>query len=97
MLPTYPHAAASSGELPDRSDVVTFLEVPELKPVTAASLAIKEAQAAVVPTIKVRVNKPYRVIHEGNAFIGGQMLTVPDDVEHSRWIESGWVTKVKGR
>jgi hypothetical protein len=76
---------------------VTFVETPELKPVTAASLAIREAETASPRTIKVRVNNPYRVIHEGKPFSGGRTLTVPDDVEHSRWIDSGWVTKVKGK
>jgi hypothetical protein len=80
-------------------DPVVFVEVPESRPVTAASLAIKEAEVAAARTrkIKVRVNNPYRVIHEGNAFVGGQTLSVPDDLELSRWIESGWVTKVKGK
>jgi hypothetical protein len=91
MMPNYP-APLSDGE---KSDVV-FVEIPELKPVTSAALEIQAAQAAAA-TIKVLVNKPYRVIHEGRPFIGGQTLTVPDDVEHSRWIDSGWVSKVKGK
>jgi hypothetical protein len=94
MMPNYANPAPLTDA--EKSDLVTFVEAPELKPVTSASLAIKEAVAA-VPTIKVLVNKPYRVIHEGKPFIGGQTLTVPDDVEHSRWIDSGWVTKVKGK
>jgi hypothetical protein len=59
--------------------------------------AIREAEmaAARTRTIKVRVETPFRVIHDGKAYVGGQTLTVPDDAEHTRWIESGWVTKVK--
>jgi hypothetical protein len=94
MMPNYRNPAPLTDA--EKSDVV-FVEVPELKPVTVASLVINEAQAAAPQTVKVCVNKPYRVIHEGKPFVGGQTLTVPDDVEHSRWIESGWVTKVKGK
>jgi hypothetical protein len=82
---------------------VIFLETPQTQPMTAASLdgvvppQIKAAMAAAIPKIRVRVNKPYRVIHEGKVFLGGQTLTVPDDIEHSRWIQSGWVTKLKAK
>ena len=91
-MPTYRNPAP----LTDAENLVTFVETPELKPVTSAALEIQQAQAAGA-TIQVLVNKPYRVIHEGKPFIGGQTLTVPDDVEHSRWIDSGWVSKVKGK
>jgi hypothetical protein len=46
--------------------------IDEAQPVTTLSLAIKEARAAA--TIKVRVNKPYRVIHKGKVFLGGRCL-----------------------
>jgi hypothetical protein len=93
MMPNYHYPASLTDA--EKSDVV-FVEIPELKPVTLAALEIQQAQAAAA-TIKVRVNNPYRVSHEGKPFVGGQTLTVPDDVEHSRWIDSGWVTKVKGK
>jgi hypothetical protein len=76
-------------------DPVIFMPEEEAQPVTTASLSIKEARAAA--TIKVRVNRPYRVIHGGKVFLEGQVLTVPDDDEHSRWLTAGWVTKVKGK
>jgi hypothetical protein len=75
-------------------DPVIFMP-EEAQPVTTASTAIKEARAAA--TIKVRVNRPYRVIHGGKVFLEGQVLTVPDDDEHSRSLTAGWVTKVKGK
>jgi hypothetical protein len=85
--------------IPQFGDPVTFIEAPrETRPASVAAMQIKEveAQAAAAP-IKVKVNAPYRVIHEGKAFVGGQTLTVPNDVIHSRWLDAGWVTKVKGR
>ena len=42
-------------------------------------------------TIKVKVQAPFRVVHEGNAFTDGDTLTVPENVaqewERSRWVE----------
>ena len=79
------------------ADPVVFItSQDEAQPVTSACLAIREAQAAASATMRVRVNRPYRVIHNGEVFLGGDALTVPDDVEHSRWVAAGWVTKVKG-
>jgi hypothetical protein len=76
---------------------VVFAAAEDAGPVTLASLAVKAAQAAAPTLIKVRVNEPYRVVEGGKVFVGGQMLSVPDDLEHSRWIESGSVTKVRGK
>jgi hypothetical protein len=84
LVATEPSVARAAGRMPE-----------EAQPVTTASLAIKEARAAA--TIKVRVNRPYRVIHGGKVFLEGQVLTVPDDDEHSCWLTAGWVTKVKGK
>jgi hypothetical protein len=79
-----------------QGDPVTFVNVSESQPVSSAALAVSNAEAT-ARNIRVRVNKPYRVVHGGKVFLGGQMLTVPDDVEHSRWLTAGWVTKVKGK
>jgi hypothetical protein len=81
-------------DVPPR-DPVTFVGVPEVKPVTSLSLQVAQAEAAAAP-IKVRVNKPYRVVHDGKVYLGGQTLTVPNDLIHARWLDAGWVTKVKG-
>jgi hypothetical protein len=45
------------------------------------------------PTIRVRVTAPHRVVHNGQPYVGGEVLEVPDDDEHSTWILSGWVTR----
>jgi hypothetical protein len=71
------------------------LEEPDQTPSPTNVLEKNNARAAA--TIKVRVNKPYRVIHKGKVFLEGQVLTVPDDDEHSRWLTAGWVTKVIGK
>ena len=92
--------AGSDESLPSPFDPVTFVGdngEEERRPASVAAL-INSAEAEVrAAPVKVRVNKPYRVIHEGKAFVGGQTLTVPNDVIHSRWLDAGWVTKVKGR
>jgi hypothetical protein len=93
--PVDPQLLAAQFAARQRVDDPVIFMPEEAQPVTTASLAIKEARAAA--TIKVRVNKPYRVIHQAKVFLEGQVLTVPDDDEHSRWIQSGWVTKVKGK
>jgi hypothetical protein len=36
------------------------------------------------------------VVHDGKVYLGGQTLTVPNDLIHARWLDAGWVTKVKG-
>jgi hypothetical protein len=60
------------------NDPVTFIEVEEPKAVSVASIRLKEAQAeAAARPIRVRVNAPYRVVHEGKPFVGGDRLTVP--------------------
>jgi hypothetical protein len=96
--PDFPVPASVIENPHDAPDPVTFVETPAVQPVTTASLLVKNAEAAAQASpIKVRVNKPFRVVHGGNVFLGGQTLSVPDDEEHSRWIQSGWVTKVKGK
>ncbi len=44
---------------------------------------------------EVKVVEPYRVLHEGKPYVGGDVLDVPDDAEHKIWLQSGWVTKEK--
>jgi hypothetical protein len=74
--------------------LVTFIETAEVKPVTTASLQIKEAEVA--STIKVRVNKPFRVCHEGAVYTEGQQVTVPEHVA-VHWERFAWVERVKTR
>jgi hypothetical protein len=76
-------------------DPVVFVEAPEEKELSMAAASIKAATDNPSTPIKVKVNEPYRVVHEGNAYVGGDVLEVPDDKEHKIWLQSGWVTKEK--
>jgi hypothetical protein len=86
---------ATAGHVSKRIRGASCPGVPEVKPVTSLPLQVAQAEAAAAP-IKVRVNKPYRVVHDGKVYLGGQTLTVPNDLIHARWLDAGWVTKVKG-
>ena len=44
--------------------------------------------------MKVKVVEPYRVVHEGKPYVGGDVLEIPDDDEHKIWLQSGWVQLV---
>jgi hypothetical protein len=67
----------------------------EEKESSVAARSIKEAAENPSAPIRVKVNEPYRVLHEGKPFVGGDVLDVPDDAEHRAWLQSGWVTKEK--
>ncbi|BBY08173.1 hypothetical protein MNVI_34910 [Mycobacterium noviomagense] len=48
-------------------------------------------------TIKVKVNAPYRVVHDGKPHTGGDVLDVPDSEETKLLIRSGCVTPVPAK
>lgn len=68
-------------------EAATFLAVPEeTRPVTVASTQIKEATAQTTANpVKVKVNAPYRVVHEGKPFTDGDVVEVPPDTAHT-WV-----------
>ena len=47
-------------------------------------------------TVKVRVNAPYRVVHEGNPHTDGDTFMVPEDLARE-WERSRWVERVTGK
>jgi ribosomal protein S5 len=55
--------------------------------------AVKDAAKA---PVKVKVVAPYRVVHEGKPFVGGNHLTVPAETADT-WLKSKWVELVKGK
>jgi hypothetical protein len=57
-------------------------------------MILEEATVA-EKNIKVKVQAPFRVVHEGNAFTDGDTVTVPENVA-AEWERSGWVEKVAG-
>jgi hypothetical protein len=74
-------------------DSVVFIEMPEpAKELSMVGQIIKAAEQAAEPsTIKVKVNSPYRVLHDHVAYIADETLEVPNDSEHQLWVKSGWV------
>jgi hypothetical protein len=44
-------------------------------------------------TIKVKVQAPFRVVHEASAFHEGDTLSVPEHVA-AEWEQSGWIERV---
>jgi hypothetical protein len=76
-------------------DPVVFVEAPEEKELSMAAANIKAAVENPSAPIRVRVVGNYRVVHEGKAYIGGEVLEIPDDAEHKIWLQSGFVVKEK--
>jgi hypothetical protein len=70
-------------------------ETEEERELSMAAANVKAAVENPTAPIKVKVNEPYRVLHEGKPYVGGDVLEVPDDKEHKIWLQSGWVTKEK--
>lgn len=75
-------------------DSVLFVGAGEEKELSMAAATIKAA-AATAALVKVKVLDNYRVCHEGKAYVGGDVLEVPDDEAHTIWRQSGWVEIVK--
>jgi hypothetical protein len=77
-------------------DPVVFFEAPEEKELSMAARVVKAAQEkAAAGSVKVKVNEPYRVLLDGKAYTGGDVLEIPLDEEHKIWLKSGWVQPVK--
>jgi hypothetical protein len=92
----YPKPARVIQRLAPTPDPVTFIETPELKPVTSACLAIREAQAAAAKdaTVRVRVLKPFRVCYEAVVYSHPDEPAVPEDVA-AEWELHAWVERVQ--
>ncbi|GBE65860.1 hypothetical protein MFM001_23220 [Mycobacterium sp. MFM001] len=92
----YPRPSRTIKEYDDPP--VAFLggATPEPAPATSAGAAITDAEAKEAATpIRVRVNKPYRVVHQGVPYTGGDRISVPNDKTTAAWLAAGWVTKVR--
>jgi hypothetical protein len=46
--------------------------------------------------VKVKVVAPYRVIHEGKPYVGGDVVDVPTDTANT-WLKSKWAEPVSQR
>lgn len=68
---------------------------PEVRFLTGDDEEAFKVAVAPVPSVKVKVREPFRVVHDGAAYVGGQVLNVPADEQHRFWVASGWVELVK--
>ena len=101
MLPAFtPQNPGVSFEMPrlveavKPFDPVIFIEAEEEEELSMAAKVIKAAVENPSAPIKVKVVGNYRVVHEGRAYIGGEVLEIPDDAEHKIWLQSGFVELV---
>ncbi|MGO9228552.1 MAG: hypothetical protein ACLQKA_04980 [Bryobacteraceae bacterium] len=77
-------------------DQVMFTGAGEQKELSVTAKLVKAAEEKPSTTpLKVKVVAPYRVLHEGKPYVGGDTLEVPDDEDHKIWLQSGWVQPVK--
>lgn len=72
---------------------VVFM-TPEEKELSMAARVVKAAEETSAP-LKVKVVAPYRISVEGKHYVGGDVLEVPDDAEHTAWLQSGWAELLK--
>ena len=81
-------------EKPEEVSPVVFVEATEEKEVTDVAAKIAAAEKAVGSTVKVKVVSPFRIVHEGVAYIDGDVIEAPHDEDASLWLKSGWVELV---
>jgi hypothetical protein len=72
-----------------------FIEREPERELSVTAKLVKAAEEKPSTPVKVKVVAPYRVCHEGKAFVGGDTLEIPDDKDHKIWLQSGWVQPVK--
>jgi len=53
---------------------------------------ITEAPITEIPTAKVIVQEPFRVVHEGSAHTAGDEITVDLSIA-AKWERAGWVRR----
>jgi hypothetical protein len=77
---------------------VDFISTEPAVVVSSVGKAIKDAaKAATEAPVKVRVVNRYRVVWEGKAFIGGEIVSVPAETAE-RWLKFKFVEPVsKGK
>ena len=104
MMPTFAPRTPHPGTLDHREldeldespavNSAVFIETEPEKEASVAASAIREAEkAAASDTVKVKVVAPYRVVHEGKPFVGGDAVMVPAELAEN-WIKAKWVERV---
>jgi hypothetical protein len=105
----YPMASAYPMAVPGRpiqdepdepvssSVVIISTQPTKEKEVSMAAELIKGAEkAAASEAAKVEVRSPFRVVHEGEPFAGGDVVEVPNATAQT-WIRAGWAEPVPKR
>lgn len=46
-------------------------------------------------TVKIKVNAPYRVVHDGKVYVGGDVLEAPNDDTTKLWLKVKWAEPVR--
>jgi hypothetical protein len=59
-----------------------FLHRESEREISMAARVIKAAEEKPSTSVKVKVVEPYRVLHEGKPYVGGDTLEVPLDEDH---------------
>ena len=86
LAPPHPDEAPQG----DNADDVVFVQAPDTQPHPVAGIIAAADKAAASATVKVRVIEPFRVLRNGEPFVGGDVVEVPGDVADA-WVRSGWV------
>lgn len=45
-------------------------------------------------TVKIKVNAPYRIVHGGKVYVGGDVLEAPNDDTTTLWLKAKWAEPV---
>jgi hypothetical protein len=99
MMPAYPAPLYPLLDQEERAEEgaepvapLVFIGPPDEKEPSMTARVIKEAEEEKTSTpVKVKVVAPYRVVHEGKPYVGGDVLEVPNDEERDIWRKSGWI------
>jgi hypothetical protein len=62
----------------------------------APASLISEGQLTPEKKVKVRVSDRWRVVHDGESYVKGDEVTVPEDVA-KEWERNGYVERVGGK
>ncbi len=84
--------------LPNPHDPVTFVgDGEERRPTSVIATQINEAKAKDAgQPVKVKVKKPFRVIHEATVYTGGDVVEVPSNTA-DEWIAARWAEPVAAK
>ena len=63
---------------------VAFIETSTMKGINAVAVQTKE-------TVKVKVNAPFRIVHQGVPYAEGAVIEVPKDDTTDTWLKAKWV------